>query len=81
LLLSEEPFIANIFLIYNNHPTQQVQSSQGTHTNTISTMAANINTILTLGDTSGIGEAFTRYFHSKGKAVVAVGRRLERSMP
>jgi hypothetical protein len=61
--------------------TQQVQSSQGTHTNTISTMAANINTILTLGDTSGIGEAFTRYFHSKGKAVVAVGRRLERSMP
>jgi uncharacterized oxidoreductase len=41
-------------------------------------MAANINTILILGATSGLGEAFTRYFHSKGKKVIASGRRVER---
>jgi uncharacterized oxidoreductase len=41
-------------------------------------MTANINTILILGATSGIGEAFTRYFYSKGKTVIAAGRRLER---
>jgi short-subunit dehydrogenase len=81
LLSSKGPFIANIFLITTITQTQQVQSSQGTHTNTISTMTANINTILVLGATSGIGEAFTRYFHIKGKTVIAAGRRLERSMP
>ena len=41
-------------------------------------MTANINTILILGATSGLGEAFARYFHSKGKKVIASGRRVER---
>jgi short-subunit dehydrogenase involved in D-alanine esterification of teichoic acids len=36
------------------------------------------NTFLIFGATSGIGEAFTRYFHSKGKKVIAAGRRVER---
>lgn len=41
-------------------------------------MTANINTILILGATSGLGEAFTRYFYSKNKKVIASGRRLNR---
>jgi uncharacterized oxidoreductase len=41
-------------------------------------MTANINTILILGATSGLGEAFARYFHLKGKKVIASGRRVER---
>lgn len=41
-------------------------------------MTANIDTILVLGATSGIGAAFARYFHSKEKKVIAAGRRLER---
>ncbi|KAK0104065.1 hypothetical protein ONS96_005167 [Cadophora gregata f. sp. sojae] len=41
-------------------------------------MTANMNTILILGATSGLGEAFARYFHSKGKKVIASGRRLNR---
>jgi short-subunit dehydrogenase involved in D-alanine esterification of teichoic acids len=41
-------------------------------------MTAQIDTILIIGATSGIGEAFVRYFHSKGKKVIAAGRRLER---
>jgi len=41
-------------------------------------MTANIDTILLIGATSGIGEAFARYFHAKGKRVIAAGRRLER---
>jgi hypothetical protein len=40
----------------------------------VSTMTANIDTILILGATSGLGEAFTRYFHSKGKKVIAAGK-------
>jgi len=41
-------------------------------------MSANIKTILILGATSGLGEAFARHFHSTGKKVIASGRRVER---
>jgi uncharacterized oxidoreductase len=41
-------------------------------------MTANINTILILGATSGLGEQFARYFYSKGKTVIAAGRRVDR---
>jgi uncharacterized oxidoreductase len=34
----------------------------------------NIDTVLILGATSGIGEAFTHYFHAQGKKIVAAGR-------
>lgn len=34
----------------------------------------NISTILILGATSGLGEAFTHYFHTQGKKVLAAGR-------
>lgn len=40
-------------------------------------MAAHIRTILIFGATSGIGEQFTRYFHSQGKKVIAAGRRAQ----
>jgi len=43
-------------------------------------MTANINTILILGATSGLGEAFARYFHSKGKKVIASGAESSVSM-
>jgi uncharacterized oxidoreductase len=34
-----------------------------------------MNTILVLGATSGIGEAFTRHYHAQGKKIIASGRR------
>jgi NADP-dependent 3-hydroxy acid dehydrogenase YdfG len=41
-------------------------------------MSANIKTILVLGATSGLGEAFARRFHAQGKKAIAAGRRVER---
>ncbi|APA10038.1 hypothetical protein SS1G_05676 [Sclerotinia sclerotiorum 1980 UF-70] len=41
-------------------------------------MAANINTILIVGATSGIGEQFARRFHASGKKVIVTGRRADR---
>lgn len=41
-------------------------------------MTSNFNTVLIIGGTSGIGEAFARRFHSLGKKVIVTGRRLDR---
>jgi short-subunit dehydrogenase involved in D-alanine esterification of teichoic acids len=41
-------------------------------------MGSRINTILIIGGTSGIGEAFARRFHQDGKKVIITGRREER---
>src|ERR1700754_143720 len=41
-------------------------------------MNASINTILVLGATGGIGEAFARRWVSMGKKVIATGRRQDR---
>lgn len=41
-------------------------------------MSANFKTILILGATSGLDEAFARRFHAQGKKVIAAGRRAER---
>lgn len=38
-------------------------------------MSASIHTILIIGGTSGIGEAFARRFHQQGKKVIITGRR------
>ncbi|KAI1385141.1 NAD(P)-binding protein [Hypoxylon trugodes] len=38
-------------------------------------MTSRINTILIIGATSGLGEAFARRFHALGKTVIATGRR------
>ena len=41
-------------------------------------MTSTIKTILVIGGTSGIGEAFARRFHSLGKKVIITGRRSSR---
>jgi uncharacterized oxidoreductase len=41
-------------------------------------MSEDFQTILIIGATSGLGEAFARRFHAQGKKVIAAGRRLER---
>ncbi|KAK5938678.1 hypothetical protein PMZ80_008869 [Knufia obscura] len=41
-------------------------------------MSSSISTILIIGGTSGIGEAFAQRFHSMGKKVIITGRRQER---
>ncbi|KAI1643195.1 NAD(P)-binding protein [Daldinia loculata] len=41
-------------------------------------MSSRINTILIIGATSGIGEAFARRFHSLGKKVIVTGRRQDK---
>jgi uncharacterized oxidoreductase len=41
-------------------------------------MSASFKTILILGGTSGIGEAFTREFVNRGKRVIVTGRRVDR---
>ncbi len=41
-------------------------------------MSTSKNTILIIGGTSGIGEAFARRFHSMGKKVIVTGRRQEK---
>lgn len=41
-------------------------------------MSERINTLLIIGGTSGIGEAFARRFHRLGKKVIITGRNQEK---
>ncbi len=41
-------------------------------------MASKFNTILIIGATSGISEAFARRFHGLGKKVIITGRRADK---
>ncbi|RAL16640.1 putative short chain dehydrogenase [Aspergillus homomorphus CBS 101889] len=41
-------------------------------------MTPTVNTVLIIGATSGIGEAFARKFHAAGKKVIVTGRRTAR---
>lgn len=41
-------------------------------------MSERINTVLFIGGTSGIGEAFARRFHGLGKKVIITGRNQEK---
>lgn len=41
-------------------------------------MSERINTVLIIGGTSGIGEAFARRFHDLGKEVIITGRNQEK---
>ncbi|KAI0389355.1 NAD(P)-binding protein [Xylariaceae sp. FL0594] len=41
-------------------------------------MASRINTVLIIGATAGIGEAFARRFHAMGKTVIAAGRNQDK---
>lgn len=43
-------------------------------------MSERINTVLIVGGTSGIGEAFARRFHDLGKKVIITGRNQEKLM-
>ena len=41
-------------------------------------MSASMDTILIIGATGGIGEAFARRWHKQGKKIILTGRREER---
>lgn len=41
-------------------------------------MSSRINTLLIIGATSGIGEAFARRFHGLGKKLIITGRNVEK---
>jgi short-subunit dehydrogenase involved in D-alanine esterification of teichoic acids len=41
-------------------------------------MSSRINTVLIIGATAGIGEAFARRFHQLGKKIIATGRNQDK---